>query len=316
MKRLLAAFTLAALAMAAAAQPYPSKPVRFVVATGAGGSDDFTARQVAAKLSEVLGHQVIVENRPGAGGMIAQTSVAKSAPDGYTVLLAGGSMAGAHYVNANLGYDLLKDFTPISLLTTFPFALLANPNLPVKDLKEFIAHARARPGKLTFATLGAGQIPYWGALMFNKQADIDALEIVYKNPSDVMTDLITGRVDYAIFGILNAVTNKERLKVFGITARTRSELLPDVPTIAEAALPAYDMPAWQSMMGPPGMNPEHVQVLNRAVVRALAAPDLRERMSKGGFVPTSSTPAELRKRYEDWMAIFGKIARDANLKPQ
>jgi tripartite-type tricarboxylate transporter receptor subunit TctC len=316
MKRLLATLALLALAAAASAQPYPSKPVRFVVATGAGGSDDFTARQVAAKLSEILGQQVIVENRPGAGGMIAQTSVAKSAPDGYTVLLAGGSMAGARYVNLNVTYDLLKDFTPISLLTTFPFALLVNPTLPVKDLKEFIALGRARPGKLTYATLGAGQIPYWGALMFNAQAGIDALEIVYKNPSDVMTDLITGRVDYAIFGILNAVTNKERLKVLTMTTRVRSELMPEVPTMAETALPNYDMPAWQSMMGPPGMNPEHVQILNKAVVRALAAPDLRERMSKGGFVPTSSTPAELRKRYEDWMAIFGKIAKDANIKPQ
>jgi tripartite-type tricarboxylate transporter receptor subunit TctC len=271
MKRLLAALALLALAAAASAQPYPSKPVRFVVATGAGGSDDFTARQVAAKLSEILGQQVIVENRPGAGGMIAQTSVAKSAPDGYTVLLAGGSMAGARYVNLNVTYDLLKDFTPISLLTTFPFALLVNPTLPVKDLKEFIALGRARPGKLTYATLGAGQIPYWGALMFNAQAGIDALEIVYKNPSDVMTDLITGRVDYAIFGILNAVTNKERLKVLAMTTRVRSELMPEVPTMAETTLPNYDMPAWQSMMGPPGMNPENVQILNKAVVRAVAA---------------------------------------------
>jgi len=115
--------------------------------------------------------------------------------------------------------------------------------------------------------------------------------------------------------VLNAVTNRERLRVLGVTSRTRAEMLPEVPTLAEAGLPGYEMPAWQSMMGPAGMSPEHVQILNKAVVRALAAPDVRERMAKGGFVATSSTPAELRKLYEDWMAIFGKIARDANVKP-
>ena len=299
----------------AGAADYPVKPVRFIVATGTGGSDDLVARLVAQKLGEILNQQFIVENRPGAGGMIAQTSVAKSTPDGYTVLLAGGSMAGAKYVNANITYDLLKDFTPVSLLTTFPFTLLVNPQLPSKNLKEFIDLARSRPGKMTFATLGAGQIPYWGALLFNSMAGIESLEVQYKNPSDMISDIISGRVDYTILGVVNALTNKERLKVLAVTSRTRSELLPDVPTMAEAALPAYDMPAWQSMMGPAGMNPEVVQILNKAVARALASPDLRERMQKAGFVPSPSSPAELRKRYEDWMAIFGKIAKDANIKP-
>jgi tripartite-type tricarboxylate transporter receptor subunit TctC len=305
---------LGALAASAGAQ-YPVKPVRVIVATGAGGSDDFIARTVAAKLGELLGQPFVVENRPGAGGMIAQTFVAKSAPDGYTLLAAGGSMAGARYVNANMGYDLLRDFQPISLLVTNPFTLLVNPALPVRTVKEFVDLGRARPGKLTFATLGAGQIPYWGALYLNTTTGIDALEVQYRNPADMVTDIIAGRVDYAVMGIFNAVTNKERLRVLGVTSRTRSEMLPDVPAIAET-LPAWEMPAWVSLMGPAGMSAEVVQALNRSVVRSLDSADVKERYAKAGYTATSSTPEELRKRYEEWMAIFGKIAKDANIKPQ
>src|SRR5439155_11963196 len=163
-KLFLAVLLLAAVE--AMAQTYPAKPVRIIVAVGPGGGDDFTARQVAAKLSEVLGVQFIVENRPGAGGMIGQTFVARSAPDGYTLLRAGGSMAGARYVNANMGYDLARDFTPISLLETSPFALVVNAAFPARTVNEFIAHARANPGKLTFGTLGAGQIPHWSVTLF------------------------------------------------------------------------------------------------------------------------------------------------------
>src|SRR5256885_2037243 len=162
--RWIAASALAALCCAAtAADPYPARPVRIIVAAGAGGGDDFVARQVAAQLSDLLGQPFIVENRPGAGGMIGQSAVAKSPPDGYTLLLAGGSMAGARYVNANMGYDLLRDFTPISMVETSPFVLVANPALPTRSVSEFIALARSRPGKMTFGTLGAGQIPYWSA---------------------------------------------------------------------------------------------------------------------------------------------------------
>ena len=300
----------------AAAQTYPAKPVRWIVAVGPGGGDDFTARQVAAKLSEILGQQFIVENRPGAGGMIGQTFVAKSAPDGYTLLLAGGSMAGAQYVNANMGYDLMRDFTPISLLERSPFALIANPALPAKNLGELITYGKANPGKLTFATLGAGQIPYWGVVLFNSMAGIQAVEVQYKSPGDAQLDIIAGRVDYFVAPVVTALAAKDKAKVLGVTTQVRSEMLPDVPTISQAGLADYDMPAWRSLMGPAGMNPEHVQILNRAVARALQAPDLRERFAKAGSVPTPSTPEDLRALYQHWMAVFGKIAREAKLQPQ
>ena len=316
MLRRIVALLCIALCTSAAAQTYPAKPVRWIVAVGPGGGDDFTARQVAAKLSEILGQQFIVENRPGAGGMIGQTFVAKSAPDGYTLLLAGGSMAGAHYVNANMGYDLMRDFTPISLLEQSPFALVANPALPAKNLGELIAYGKANPGKLTFATLGAGQIPYWGVVLFNSMAGIQAVEVQYKAPADAQLDIIAGRVDYFVAPLVTAIGAKDKAKVLGVTTQARAEMLPDVPTISEGGLAGYDMPAWRSLMGPAGMNPEVVRTLNRAVARALEAPDLRERFAKSGSVPTASTPEELRAKYQHWMGVFGKIAKEAKLQPQ
>ena len=317
MRWFVAALLAAACAsLASAADPYPVKPVRIVVAVGAGGGDDFVARQLAAKLSEILGQQFIVENRPGAGGMIGQTYVAKSAPDGYTLLLAGGSMAGARYVNANITYDLMRDFTPISLLETSPFVLVVNPALPAQSVKEFIALARSRPGKLTYGTLGAGQIPYWSVVLFNSMAEIQALEIQYKAPADAIVDLLTGRLDYFFTPVVGAVGDREKIRALAVTTNTRAEMLPDVPTMAEAALPNYAMPAWRSLMGPAGMKPEVVEILNRAVAKSLQSPDLRERFAKAGSVPMASSPEELRDRYRHWIAIFGKIAKDAAIKPQ
>ena len=311
-----AAVFAAVCTSAATAADYPVKPVRIIVAVGAGGGDDFAARQLAARLSELLGQPFIVENRPGAGGMIGQTLVAKSAPDGYTLLLAGGSMAGARYVNANMGYDLLRDFTPVSLLETSPFVLVVNPALPARSAGEFIALARSRPGKMTFGTLGAGQIPFWSVALFNSMAGIDAVEVQYKSPADAILDVIAGRIDYFFTPVVTAVGNREKLRALAVTTRARSELLPDVPTLAEAALPAYEMPSWRSIMGPAGMSAEVVQTLNRAIARSLESPHLRERFAKAGSVPTASSPEELRKRYEDLMVIFGKIAKDAGIQPR
>ena len=314
--RLIIATLAALVATVAVAQGYPNKPVRFIVATGPGGGDDFTARLVGGKLSDILGQPFVVENRPGAGGMIGQTSVAKSAPDGYTLLLAGGSMAGARYVNANVTYDLMKDFSPISLIETSPFALVVNPSLPVKNVQELIALAKSRPGKLNYGTIGAGQIPWWSAFLFQNMTGVQAQEVRYKALADASGDIIAGRLDFLFTAMVGAVGAKDKLKVLAVTSRMRSDMLPEVPTMIEAGVPGYDMPAWRSVMGPAGMSPEHVQVLNRAIARALQDPDLRERFAKAGSVPQASTPEELRKRYQDWMEIFGKIARDANLQPQ
>jgi tripartite-type tricarboxylate transporter receptor subunit TctC len=313
---LVAGWAMAWSGLSMAQGAYPSKPVRIIVASGPGSGDDFATRVLADQLSKLLAQQFIVENRPGAGGVIGQTAVQKALPDGYTLLLAGGSMAGARFVNAAVTYDVLKDFTPVSLIETSPFALVASPTLPAKDLKDFIALAKSRPGKLSFGTIGAGQIPWWAVFMFNHMAGVNAVDVTYKGTAEATTDVLAGRLDYFVAPLVGALAAKDKLRVLAVTSAGRSELLPEVPTMAEAGLPGYDMPAWRSIMGPAGVPADVVATLNKAIQQALATPDLRDRFAKAGSVPLGSTPEELRKRYEDWMAVFAKIAKDAGVKPQ
>src|SRR6185503_5325624 len=196
---------LAACSLNVQAQGYPSKPVKIVVAAGAGTVDDVGARIVAERAGAILGQQFFIENRPGAGGSIGQSFVMKSPPDGYTLLLAGGSMAGARYANANVTYDVLRDFTPVSLIATSVFALAANPALPIRDVKDLIAYAKKNPGKVTYGTIGAGQMPY-------------------KASPEVVTDLIAGRVDYYITGLTSFLPVKDKLKILAVTTSSRSEI--------------------------------------------------------------------------------------------
>lgn len=311
-----AAASAAVTAIPACAQRWPEKPVRIVVATPPGGGDDFIARLIAPKLSEQLGQQFIAENRPGAGGVIAQNHAARSAPDGYTWLLAGSSMAGARFVNATVGFDVLRDFAPVSLLETSPFVLVVHPAVPARSAKEYVALARAQPGRMTFATLGPGQLPYWAAHLFNTMAGIRALEVPYKAFGEVISDLIAGRVDYHFAPGPVAVAQKDRLRALAVTTATRSAAFPDIPTLAESALPGFEMPAWRSVVGPAGVPQEAVQALHAALVRTLAMPDVREKLRGVGSEPSASTPQELAERYALWTERFGKIARQAGIKPQ
>jgi len=298
------------------AQPYPTKSVRIVVPTAPGGGDDYVTRLLAPKLSELLGQQFIVENRVGAAGMIGQTFVAKSPPDGYTLLLAGGSMAGARYVNAAVTYDVLKDFSPISLLETTQFIMVVHPSVPARNAKEYIALARTRPGKMTFGTFGPGGIPHWAAILFNNMARIEAVEVAYKGPSDTIVDVIAGRVDYHFASSAIAVANKARLRALASTGAKRSSAYLQLPTMAEAALPGYDMSAWRTIAGPARLRRDIVETLNKALVRAVALPDVREKLLASGSEPESSTPEEVTARFVDWAERFGKIAKQAGIKPQ
>jgi len=294
---------------------WPEKPVRIIIAAAPGGGDDFVTRLIAPKLADLLGQQFIAENRVGAGGMIGQTFVQKSPPDGYTWLLAGGSMAGARLVNANVTYDVLRDFTPVSLLETSHFVMVVHPSVPARSLKEYIALARARPGNMTFATLG-GQMPYWNALLFNSMARIKAIEIPYKSLADAMIDVMAGRVDYYFAPAAQYSANQARLRALAVTGATRSPTFPDVPTVAEAALPGYDLPAWRSIMGPAGVRRDIVDTLNGAIRRTLAMPDVREKMLTAGSEPAPGSPEELGKRYAAWVSIFNKVAQETGIKPQ
>jgi tripartite-type tricarboxylate transporter receptor subunit TctC len=231
-------------------------------------------------------------------------------------LYAGGSIAGSRFVNANFQLDVLRDLTPVSLLNMGKFFLVVHPNVPARNLKEYIALARSKPGKMTYATSGTGQTPYWNAVLFNSMAGINAVEIPYKATSEAVIDVISGRVDYFFAGSAAAVANKGRLRVLAVTTATRSTAFPDVPTIAEAALPGYDMPSWGCLVGPRGMRSEIVSALNASVVRALGAPDVRDRILTLGNEPSSSSPDELARRFADWVERYGRIAKLVGLKPQ
>ena len=308
---LLAASILASAALSAHAQSWPEKTARIVVATPPGGGDDFMVRLLAPRLSEMLGAPSVTENRPGSGGVVAQNHVMKAAPDGYTWLLAGASMAGVHYVNRAARYDVLRDFTPVSLLETSPFVLLVHPSVPARTAKEYVALTRAQPGKMTFATMGPGQAPYWSALLFNNMAGIKALEVPYKAFGDVLSDLVSGRVDYFFAPSTTAMAYKERLRPLAVTTPTRSPAFPEIPALAESALPGYDMTIWRAIVGPAGVPPEIVQALNAALTRSLALPEVREKMRIMGSEAMSSTPQELTERFALWRERFGKIAQQA-----
>jgi tripartite-type tricarboxylate transporter receptor subunit TctC len=295
---------------------WPEKPVRIIIAAAPGGGDDFMVRLIAPKLGELLGQQFIAENRVGVGGMIGQTFVQKSAPDGYTWLLAGGSMAGARLVNANVTYDVLRDFTPVTLLETSAFFMVVHPSVPAKNLKEYVALARARPGNMNFATLGAGQMPYWNAVLFNSMARIQAVEVPYKSLAEAVIDVISGRVDYYFAPAAQYASNQARLRALGVTSPSRSAMFPQVPTIAEGGLPEYDLPAWRSIMGPAGVRRDIVDALNAAIGRTLAMPDIRGKMLTAGHEPQPSSPEVLRERYAAWIERFTKVAREVGLKPQ
>ena len=294
---------------------WPEKPVRLIVASPPGSGDDFTARLITPKFSELLGQQFVVDNRTGAGGLIGQMAVLKSPPDGYTFLLAGGSMAGARYANLQATYNVLRDFTPVSLVETAAFIMVIHPSVPAKDLKEYIALARSQPGRMTYGSLGAGQIPYWSAILFNHMARIRAVEVAYKAIGETMNDVMAGRIDYFFAPFAIVTGNRAKLRAIGVTSATRSPAFPDVPAIGES-VPGYELPAWRSIMGPAGVRKDIVAALNNAIARTLAMPDIRERFHSVGSETAPTTPEELAKRYADWIERFGKMAKLAGLKPQ
>ena len=310
-------FVLISVAISTAhAQPkWPEKPVRLVVASAAGGGDDFLMRLISPKLTEVLGQQFIVESRPGAGGLIGQTYVQKSAPDGYTWLYAGGSMAGARLINSNVTYDVLRDFTPVSQIGTSPYFLIVHPGVPAKNLKEYLALARQPNAKVNFATVG-GQMPYWTAMHFSSLAHIKATEVPYRNATDAVIDVISGRVDYYFAPAALYVANKSRLRALGVSTAKRSPAFPDIPSIAEAGVPGYDLFGWGGIAGPAGVRRDIVDTLNGAIRKTLAMADVRDKMLSIGIEPTPGSPEGQSKRYAQQMQIFTKIAKDAGLKPQ
>jgi len=313
MKRLFLFLVGMALALQGLAQTYPSRPVRIVVPLSPGGFADTPARMLAPRLSEQLGRQFFVENKPGAGGTIGADFVAKAAPDGYTLLLTGTPHVISAHLYKKVPYDALKDFTHIALIASGPYALVVNPQkVPASSVKELIAAAKAQPGKIDYASSGNGSAQHLVGALFNSMAGVELNHVPYKGSGPAMQDLIGGQVGVSFAGVPNVLGHVKagRLKVLGVTTATRWSELPDVPTIAEAGVPGYEATLWLNISGPAGMPADIVQRLSAEIAKALRDPEVQSNFRSAGVDATSMGTQELnafmRAEYEKW----GRVVRE------
>jgi tripartite-type tricarboxylate transporter receptor subunit TctC len=314
---ILCAAGLAIASSLAAAQSYPSRPVRLVITYPPGGTTDFVGRPVAQKLSELLGQQVVVDNRGGAGGVIGTMIVAQAPPDGYTLLLGTSSgMLINPMLQSKPAYDGFRDFAPISRTNINPQALVANAMLPVNNVKELLAYARANPGKLNVASSGVGTPNHLGAEMLKYMAKIDIVHVAYKGGGPAMTDLIGGQVQLQFSSIPTVLTHVKagRIKMLAIGSAKRSPALPDVPTIAEAGVPGYEYTTWYGIFAPRGTPASIVTLLNSAVTKAVLSPEVTQRLAPQGAEPSPSTPQELTQYMKEESARWAKTIKAANIR--
>ena len=298
------------------AQGFPAKPIRLVIPYPAGGGSDLIARPMAQKLTENLGQQVIVENRGGAGGNIGMEFVAKSAPDGYTLVLG---LTAQFAVNPSLypklPYDPVKDFAPIALLIRNPYILLVHPTLPVKSVKELIALVRPRRGQLVFSSAGNGSGAHLCGATLNTMAGIDIVHVPYKGAAPAITDLIAGHVQisFIVWRTSGPHVKTGKLRALGVSTAKRSPALPDLPAIAET-LPGYDLPVWYGVVAPAGTPREIVTKLNTEILRVLAAPDFRQRMEAEAAELIGDTPAQFGDYIRSEIVKWAKIVKDSGAK--
>jgi tripartite-type tricarboxylate transporter receptor subunit TctC len=309
---------LAALALVpgAIAQAYPDKPVRVVVPAPAGGALDIICRQMMQKLSEVFGLQFIIDNRGGAGGAIGAENVARAAPDGYTLLCSSSSAVSInpHFISKST--DPLASFAPVILIGYVPNVLVVHPSVPARSVKELIAVAKARPGALAFASNGMGSLSHLTAALFTQRAGIDMLHVPYKGAAPAVVDTVAGNVS-VLFAAYPSVSPQERigkLRSLAVTSLKRMELLPDLPTVAETALPGFDSIQWWALYGPAGISSDTINRLNGELNKALRSAEIKKRLAAEGAEPAGGTPRELatyhRADYEKW----GKLIQSAGIK--
>ena len=306
----------ALLATAIQAQPYPSKPVRMVVAFPPGGSTDLAARALSERLAEALGQPIVVENRPGASGNIGAEAVARAAPDGYTLLMAATSFATSPAFFPKLGWDPVKDFAPVSLVATVPIVVVVNPAVPAKNPQELIAYSKANPGKLNLASPGAATLTRLSGEMFKQAAGLDWVTVHYKGGPPAVTDLLAGQSHVMFANISDVISHVKagKLRAVAVTTAKRSAVVPDLPTVAESALPGFDVSTWQAVVAPAGTPREVVQRLNAEIVKAMAAPEMKQRFLSFGTDAATGTPDELGRFLADEVAKIGKIAKDVGAK--
>jgi tripartite-type tricarboxylate transporter receptor subunit TctC len=314
-----ALFVLLCVSPASAQEGYPTKPVRFIAPYPPGGSSDVLARVVAQKLTDALGRQVIVENRPGATGNIGHELVAKAAPDGYTLLLTTKSqMVNNPYLFKRLPFDPLNDFSLLSLIANAGHVLVVHPAVPVRNVKELIALAKARPGKLSFGSAGVGSTVGIVAEVFKSIAKVDILQVPYKGTVLAVSDVVGGQIEMVFSDMVPAVPQIRggRLRALAVTTEQRSPALPDVPTMIESGTKEPLPTQWWGMSGPKGMPPAIVSRLNSEIGRIVALPDVKQRYNDLGIMPMHSTPERMLEIIRTEIPQMAKILAAIGLKPE
>jgi tripartite-type tricarboxylate transporter receptor subunit TctC len=318
MKRTILALAIAVLAGAAAAQNFPTKPIRLLVPFGPGGVGDITARAVAQKMSDALGQQVVIDNRPGAGGVVASQIVAKAEPDGHTLLLLNNAHAISMSLFKSLPYDTLKDFAPVSTVGTFSIVVLASPDSPLKSLKDLIAQARANPGKLNVGTVVIGATQHLSAELFKSMAGLDVVIVPYTNTGAWRAARRCGSVQ-AAFGVMARVIGPGKagaLRALAVSPRNRFPGLPDVPAVAESGVAGYEVTSWNGI-GTPAKTPQAViDRLNKEINAALAAPDLKQRFQDLGVETFGGTPDAFRQHLVAEISKWRSVIEKANIPRQ
>jgi tripartite-type tricarboxylate transporter receptor subunit TctC len=301
----------------ALAQPYPAKPIRFVVPYPAGGPLDTVARLLGQKVSESTRQPVIVDNKPGAGGNIGADAVAKSPPDGYTILM--GAVA-THAINptlyASIPYDPVKDFIAVTQVASTPNVLVVNPSVPAANVREFIAYARANPGKLNFGSGSTGSAGHLAGELFKTMAGVDMTHVPYKGAAPAMNDLIGGQIQLMFDNLASSLgqVRAGRIKALAVTTAKRTSLAPELPTIAESGLPGFDISTWFGIFVPAGTPREAVDRLHAEFTRALAAPDVREKMLALGAEPVGSRPDEFAAYIRAEADKYARVIRASGAK--
>ncbi len=299
-------------------QGYPSKPIRIVVPFAPGGGVDVLARLVSAKLPEFLGQPVIVEHRPGAGGNIGADAVAKAAPDGYTILLTTSGHAMSPALYRALPFDAAKDFVPVTQVIASTLVLVANPKLPAASARDLIALAKAKPGSLNYGSSGPGAPLHLAMEMLKSAAGVNIVHVPYKGDGPLSVALIAGDIDVAVVPQLTGLQNIRAglIRALAVVTAKRSTALPDVPTVAESGLPGFAFAVWNGMFVPANTPRDVVAAIQRAVARALATPEVGDRIRAVGNEPIGSTPEEFDAQFKADLVRFAKIVRDANIPTQ
>ena len=305
--------------VAAVAQAYPAKPIRVIVPVAAGGNQEITIRAVAEEMARRLGQPLLVEARPSASALVGTQFVARSAPDGYTLLSVSTTFARAATLVAAAGYDPVRDFVPVSLVSRIPQMLLVHPSVPVQSVPELIALAKARPGELSYATSGLGSTGHIAMELFSRQAGIRMLHVPYKGNAQSLADLLGGQVQVMFDQMSTSLAhvNAGKLRALGVTSRTRSPLLPELPTIDEQGMTGFEDVTWNALLAPTGTPRGIVERLRAEVAAAVAVPELRKRFLERAIELQASTSIDEAAAFmKHEVAAFAQLAREANLKAE